>query len=56
MSPSASHRSLVHRRGVPAYSTDDLEQVLTYLWGRQLRFQYGVPGVSAVKFTFSKTG
>jgi len=35
-------RYVVHRNGIPVYSTNDLHDILCFLWGRQLRFTYVV--------------
>jgi len=39
---SPTDRYLVHRNGTPIYSTNVLYEILRFLWGRQLRFQYVV--------------
>ena len=35
-------RYVVHRNGTPVYSTNKLQEILLFLWGRQLRFKYVV--------------
>jgi hypothetical protein len=35
-------RYVVHCNGTPVYSTNELHDILLFLWGRQLRFQYVV--------------
>ncbi len=35
-------RYVVHRNGVAVFSTNDLHDILLFLWGKQLRFKYVV--------------
>jgi len=36
------HRYVLHRRGVPVYTTDDCAMLISYLWGRDIKHRYVV--------------
>jgi len=39
---SPTDRYIVHRNGTPVYSTNELQDLVIFLWGRQVRFKYVV--------------